>query len=167
VKICLEVSIEIRLSSTWAALSWFVHRPHGGTFDAVGPSTPTDGIRDPDPNTDAASQAVATQGFTGSSVRPIVISFGSLTPASTRVQRSPAVCRSAVTRVFVPVPAAFDHEGTQMSAQLLALDGTASPRSRGLGIGRSILSELTGARQPVRPSTKGNHHVATTYADDR
>src|SRR5271166_734520 len=47
---------------------------------AAGP----DGVRDPVPNTDAASQAVATSGFPGSSVRPIVISFSSFTPASTR-----------------------------------------------------------------------------------
>src|SRR5215213_649544 len=43
-----------------------------------------DGIRDPVPNTDAAWRAVAPHGFSGSSVRPIVISFRSVTPASTR-----------------------------------------------------------------------------------
>src|ERR1700733_4607827 len=44
-----------------------------------------DGIRDPNPNTCAASRAGAPNGFSGSSVRPIVISFSSFTPASTRV----------------------------------------------------------------------------------
>jgi hypothetical protein len=43
-----------------------------------------DGVRDPVPNMDAASKAGATSGFSGSSVRPIVISFGSFIPASTR-----------------------------------------------------------------------------------
>ena len=43
-----------------------------------------DGVRDPVPNMNAASQAFAPSGFPGSSVRPIVISFSSFTPASTR-----------------------------------------------------------------------------------
>src|SRR4249919_4228480 len=43
-----------------------------------------DGIRDPNPNTSAASKAGAPNGFSGSSVRPIVISFSSFIPASTR-----------------------------------------------------------------------------------
>ena len=92
---------QIRLSSTWAALSWFVHRPNGGTFDAVGPSTPTDGVRDPFPNTFAASKAFAGSGFSGSSVRPIVISFSSFTPASTRVRAVFGGCLSAFRRVIV------------------------------------------------------------------
>src|SRR5208283_5199372 len=46
-----------------------------------------DGVRDPVPNTDAASQAFPPSGFPGSSVRPIVISFSSFTPASTRSSR--------------------------------------------------------------------------------
>ena len=37
------------------------------------------------PNTNAALKACAPNGFSGSSVRPIVISFSSFTPASTRV----------------------------------------------------------------------------------
>ena len=47
---------------------------------AAGP----DGFRDPIPNNDAASRAIASVGFTGSSVRPIVISFRSSTPANAR-----------------------------------------------------------------------------------
>jgi hypothetical protein len=42
-----------------------------------------DGVRDPAPNTEAALIAVAPNGFSGSSVRPIVISFCSFTPAPT------------------------------------------------------------------------------------
>jgi hypothetical protein len=60
-----------------------------------------DGVRDPVPNTDAASQAVATSGFLGSSVRPIVISFSSFTLASRRGSGVTGCCRSAVTRVVV------------------------------------------------------------------
>src|SRR5215213_283246 len=67
-------------------LSWQFHRPNVGTFDAVGPSTPTDGIRDPVPNSCAASRATGLCGFSGSSVRPIVISLRSFTPASTRAR---------------------------------------------------------------------------------
>ena len=47
---------------------------------AAGP----DGIRDPAPNKLAASKAVAPDGFSRSSVRPMVISFSSHTLASTR-----------------------------------------------------------------------------------
>ena len=47
---------------------------------AAGP----DGIRDPAPNRLAASQAAVLDGFSGSSVRPMVISFSSHTLASTR-----------------------------------------------------------------------------------
>jgi len=43
-----------------------------------------DGVRDPLPSNDAASKAVVRNGFSGSSVRPIVISFSSFTLASTR-----------------------------------------------------------------------------------
>jgi DNA-binding winged helix-turn-helix (wHTH) protein len=43
-----------------------------------------DGFRDPAPNMEATSRAAATSGFSGSSVRPIVISFSSFTPAPTR-----------------------------------------------------------------------------------
>src|SRR4051794_23682268 len=43
-----------------------------------------DGFRDPVPNKHAASRAVTLDGFSGSSVLPIVISFCSFTPASTR-----------------------------------------------------------------------------------
>jgi hypothetical protein len=35
-------------------LSWQFHRPNVGTFDAVGPSTPTDGIHGRHPNNRAA-----------------------------------------------------------------------------------------------------------------
>src|SRR5258707_6928865 len=42
-----------------------------------------DGIRDPAPNKVAAFTAVESDGFSGSSGRPIVISFSSLTPAPT------------------------------------------------------------------------------------
>ena len=47
---------------------------------AAGP----DGIRDPAPNRRAASKAAVLDGFSGSSVRPMVISFSSHTLASTR-----------------------------------------------------------------------------------
>jgi hypothetical protein len=57
---------------------------------AAGP----DGFRDPDPNNDAASRAIASVGSTGSSVRPIVISFSSSTPASTRTRAGAAVRRA-------------------------------------------------------------------------
>ena len=43
-----------------------------------------DGVRDPVPNNFAASKAGTLIGFSGSSVRPIVISFSSFIPASTR-----------------------------------------------------------------------------------
>ena len=46
-----------------------------------------DGVRDPLPSNDAASKAAVRNGFCGSSVRPIVISFSSFTPASTRGSR--------------------------------------------------------------------------------
>src|SRR5215213_4536282 len=42
-------------------LSWQFHRPNVGTFDAVGPSTPTDGIRNPVPNTRAALKSLCTK----------------------------------------------------------------------------------------------------------
>jgi hypothetical protein len=48
-----------------------------------------DGFRDPAPNNDAASKAVASAGFSGSSVRPIVISLRSFTPAPARRDRAP------------------------------------------------------------------------------
>src|SRR5271163_1212359 len=44
-----------------------------------------DGFRDPAPNNFAASKAGTLIGFSGSSVRPIVISFSSFIPALTRV----------------------------------------------------------------------------------
>jgi len=48
-------------------------------FDAVGPST-----RDPVPKRQAALKTVTQGGFFGSRVRPIVISFSTFIPASTR-----------------------------------------------------------------------------------
>jgi hypothetical protein len=60
-----------------------------------------DGVRDPFPNTFAASKAFAGSGFSGSSVRPIVISFSSFTPASTRVRAVFGGCLSAFPRVIV------------------------------------------------------------------
>ena len=50
---------------------------------AAGP----DGIRDPAPNNRAAWRAAALAGFSGSSVRPIVISFGTFTLGDPRVGR--------------------------------------------------------------------------------
>jgi hypothetical protein len=47
---------------------------------AAGP----DGVRDPVPNSPAASRAIGFNGVSGSSVRPIAISFRSFTLASTR-----------------------------------------------------------------------------------
>ena len=63
---------------------------------AAGP----DGVRDPNPNTNAALKACAPNGFSGSSVRPIVISFSSFPPASTRVLAVLDDCRPAVARVI-------------------------------------------------------------------
>src|SRR5271170_7507603 len=63
---------------------------------AAGP----DGVRDPNPNMNAALKAFAPNGFSGSSVRPIVISFSSFTPASRRVQAVLDDCRPAVARVI-------------------------------------------------------------------
>jgi hypothetical protein len=59
----------------------------------------------------------------------------------------------------------FEDNEPEMVA--VPLDGTASPRVSITwpGIGTIILSELTGARKPVGPLAKVNHHVATTYAD--
>src|SRR5271165_402816 len=59
-----------------------------------------DGVRDPVPNTDAALKAVATRGFSGSSVRPIVISLCSFTPASTRGRTVSGGCLCAFPRVI-------------------------------------------------------------------
>src|ERR1700676_2565203 len=58
-----------------------------------------DGFRDPAPNNFAASKAGTLIGFSGSSVRPIVISFSSFIPASTRAygddRRTPAQPRAS------------------------------------------------------------------------
>ena len=43
-----------------------------------------DGVRDPVPNSPAASRATGFNGISGSSVRPIAISLGFFTLASTR-----------------------------------------------------------------------------------
>jgi hypothetical protein len=56
-----------------------------------GPSTPT--------NTRAASKACAPNGFSGSSVRPIVISCSSFTPPSTRVRTMLSGWLSVLPRV--------------------------------------------------------------------
>src|ERR1700733_7542273 len=66
-----------------------------GGSTAAGP----DGVRDPNPNMNAASKACTPRGFSGSSLRPIVISFSSFPPASTRVQAVLGDCRPAVARV--------------------------------------------------------------------
>ena len=55
--------------------------------DAAHMSAGPDGFRDPAPNKPAASKAIDRDGFSGSSVRPIVISFSSHTLASTRGPR--------------------------------------------------------------------------------
>src|ERR1700712_692099 len=57
------------------------------------------GGRDPVPNHRAASKACAPNGFSGSSVRPIVISFSSFIPASTRVWTVLSSCLSVCPRV--------------------------------------------------------------------
>jgi len=54
------------------------------------------------PNSPAASKAETLNGFSGSSVRPIVISLSSFTLASTRGSGSTSWCQSAVTRVIAP-----------------------------------------------------------------
>jgi hypothetical protein len=60
-----------------------------------------DGVRDPVPNTWAASKACAPNGFSGSSVRPIVISFSSFIPAATRSRTVLDGYLSAFPRVIV------------------------------------------------------------------
>src|ERR1700688_381414 len=61
-----------------------------------------DGVRDPVPNSPAASKAETLNGFSRSSVRPIVISFSSFLPAPTHVRavHRPTPARTA-TRVIV------------------------------------------------------------------
>ncbi len=60
-----------------------------------------DGIRDPAPNNFAASKAGTLIGFSGSSVRPIVISFSSFIPASTRAYGDDRQTPASATRVIV------------------------------------------------------------------
>src|SRR3984885_15824274 len=59
-----------------------------------------DGIRDPDPNNFATSKAGTLIGFSGSSVRPIVISFSSFIPASTRAYGDEGRTPASDTRVI-------------------------------------------------------------------
>jgi len=57
---------------------------HEGTVEMDRAYFGPDWVRDPVPNNDATSKAMARSGFFGSSVRPIVISFSSFIPAATR-----------------------------------------------------------------------------------
>src|SRR5882757_442167 len=60
-----------------------------------------DGVRDPVPNNPAASRATGSNGFFGSSVRPIVISVSSCTLASTRGSGGDRLVPAALPRVIV------------------------------------------------------------------
>src|SRR5208283_122204 len=60
-----------------------------------------DGVRDPVPNNRAASRATGFNGISGSSVRPIVISLGSFTLASTRGSSDDQLKLVALPRVIV------------------------------------------------------------------
>ena len=69
-----------------------------------------DGVRDPVLNTDAAWRAVAPHRFSGSSVRPIVISLRSFTPAPTRAWAALGDRRAVLARIVrdpVPVRTVF------------------------------------------------------------
>jgi hypothetical protein len=80
-----------------------------------------DGVRDPVPNNFAASRAGTLIGFSGSSVRPIVISFSSVTPASTHAsdddQRTPVLAtRVIVTHAARAIPL-LDHARGPVAAR--------------------------------------------------
>src|ERR1700727_1286370 len=60
-----------------------------------------DGFRDPVPNNPAASRATGSNGFFGSSGRPIVISVSSCTLASTRGSDGDRLVPTALPRVIV------------------------------------------------------------------
>src|ERR1039458_897529 len=90
---------------------------------AAGP----DGIRDPAPNKPAASRAIDPTRFSGSSVRPIVISFSTFTLQRPAARGVAGFCRSPAPRVIVPRAG-----GTGLLA---------SPRSDGVSC--SITAEAT------------------------
>src|SRR5208337_4289809 len=119
-----------------------------------------DGVRDPVPNTDAASQAFAPSGFSGSSVRPIVISFSSFTPASTRGSGVTGCCRSAVTRVIVT------HASRAISllnhGRSRAAVRRRSCRSRPGGSGRVPIHLPARHQRPCHPG----HLVGECHGDD-
>src|ERR1700723_3128289 len=60
-----------------------------------------DGVRDPVPNNPTTSRATGSNGFFGSSVRPIVISVSSCTLASTRGSDGDRLVPAALPRVIV------------------------------------------------------------------